>query len=818
MVQPDYFLYENNIPLLLKNKNCWVCWKAIWNDDKGKNDKKPVDAKTGNYAKSNDPKTWCSFEQAVEYCKKHNLSGIGFMFSGDGILGVDIDHCRDPETGVMSDEARDIIHTLDSYTEFSQSGDGIHIICHGKLPEGRRRKGNVETYEVGRFFVMTGNVYDDGHCDIESRTEELAIIHSKYLENKNSKKSNPTATPVSPPTVSQMSEDEIIDKACNAKNGYLFKSLMDGTWVGDYKSQSEADLAICNILAFWTGKDERMIDSIVRRSSIYRDKWDERRGQCTYGEWTIGRAIRDTTEVYTPGRPKQKSPPAPAAARPPDLDLGYDQLYGPVVDEPMENTIAGEDTTSDLGRSKIFSKRYSNIIAWHREAREWYAWDGQKWATGAEMQVLQLAKALVPDMITEANRKVVTATGEEELNRAKAVYRDTVKAKSERCIKSFLELAKSDLFVSSSKFDSEPFLLNCQNGIIDLRTGTLYPHEPASYISKTVNASYKPGTTFKLFGDFLKQITSDDPELAEYFQQICGMAAIGKVFFEGMCIFYGSGQNGKSTFLNCLSRIFGTYAGEINPEVLMSQRDGKQPIGITSIEGKRFVTAFETEEGRRLSGAMLKRLASADPITGRELYQKERSFWPSHTLILSTNHLPKVGSTDTGTWRRIMVVPFKASIAGKRQIKDFAGILYNTDADAILSWIVEGAMKYIKNNYHIQIPDAVKQSTDDYAAGEDWLSRFISECCDLDQFEESGNRLFSTYDNWCQENNEYRRSSNEFAKALKDKGFKKRHSRYGTRWIGIKVNPEIQSNISHLNQQTSILDDDELDAFTRKRM
>lgn len=803
----------HNIPIELREKRQWVCWTL---ENRGeKYTKVPKNPNSFGNAMPNQPDTWSTFDKAIEKVESsNNYSGIGFIFNGNGILGVDLDKCRDPETGSLNEVAKDIISTLDSYTEISQSGTGIHIICTGKLPEGKRRKGSVEMYEHGRFFIMTGNIIDDGHSTIEERTKELAIVHERYLSFPKSNKKLVSATPIIP---SDMSEDELIDKALNAKNGYLFKSRMDGSWSTNYNSQSEADLAICNILAFWTGKNEQMMDNIIRKSSIYRDKWDEHRGPLTYGQITIRRAINDTTEVYTPAKPKNKNIVA-SPTEPPDIDLGYDKLYGPVVDEPQESIFKGEDTTSDLGRSKIFAKRYADTVAWHREAREWYSWDGQKWASGAEMQVLQLAKALVPDMITEANHMVVRAVGEDELNRAKAIYRDTIKAKSEKCIKSFLELSKSDLFVNSSRFDSDPFLLNCQNGIVDLRTGKLYPHEPASYVSKITNAAYRPGAKFKLFSDFLKQITCDDPELAGYFQQICGMAAIGKVYHEGMCIFYGSGQNGKSTFLNCISKIFGTYAGEINPEVLMSQRDGKQPVGITAIEGKRFVTAFETEEGRRLSGAMLKRLASSDPITGRELYQKERSFLPSHTLILSTNHLPKVGSNDTGTWRRIMVVPFRANIQGRRQIKDFAGVLYNADADAILSWIIEGAIAYIKNNYHIQIPAAVKQSTEDYAAGEDWLSRFICDCCDLDQFEESGSKLFSTYDNWCQENNEYRRSSNEFAKALKDKGFEKKHSRYGTRWIGIRVNPEVQSNISFINQQTSILDDDELDAATRKRM
>ena len=818
----------DRLPDELKKLDRWVNWRFEVRN--GKATKVPINPATGGRAMSDNPATWGTFEDALLHINDVSkdgikIEGIGFMFSGDGILGVDIDHCKDPETDALSDEARDIIRTIDSYTEFSQSGDGIHIICHGKLPEGRRRKGNVETYEVGRFFVMTGNVYDDGHCDIESRTEELAIIHAKYLASgsKNNRKNSPAAVPVSPPMLSTMSEDEIIDKACSAKNGYLFKSLMDGTWTGNYKSQSEADLAICNILAFWTGKDERIIDSIVRRSSIYRDKWDERRGQCTYGEWTIGRAIRDTTEVYSPGRPKQKQPPV--SAQPPDADLGYDQLYGPVVEEPIENIFYGEDTTSDLGRSRIFAKRFKDVLRWCADMKSWLIWDGKLWQSDKMLQHMQMAKKIVEEMIDEATKNFHKATGEDQTKKAKQVLADTIKAKSERCIKSMVELAKDEIPITAAQLNKDPFLLNCKNGVVDLRTGKLLQHEPTYFISKMSGASYNPDAKFKKFDQFLKDITEDDPDLAEYFQQVCGMAAIGKVFYEGMCIFYGYGRNGKSTFLNLISKVFGDYSGSINVEMLMNQKDGRQVIGGLSVEGRRFVTAFEPEEGRRLSSAMLKKLASADPVTERQMYKDERTFEPSHTLIMATNHLPKVGSTDAGTWRRIAVVPFKAIFDGKKEIKDYAGILYNTDADAIMSWIVEGAMKYISNRYNIKSPKVVQEATQQYRNEEDWIGNFMQECCEVGEYEETGGNLFDAYREWCQQNNEsYVRRSRDFAEALERQGFSKRRTMKGAVWMGLRLlqNASTSSFSKYksekVGRQESFLDDDELDASTRKRM
>ncbi len=805
-----------NIPIELREKQQWVCW--VFEDREGKPAKVPKNPNGTGNAMPNQSNTWSTFSKAIKKVESRNYSGIGFMFNGNGILGVDLDKCRDPETGSLNEVAKDIISILDSYTEISQSGTGIHIICTGKLPEGKRRKGSVEMYESGRFFIVTGDIIDDGHSTIEERTRELAIIHKKYLEVP---KANKKPTPAAPIVPADLSEDELIKKAINAKNGYLFKSLMDGTWSGNYSSQSEADLAICNILAFWTGKNEQMMQSIIRRSSIYRGKWDERRGQHTYGQITIRKAIAGTTEVYTPRKPKIKSS-APETV-PPDQDLGYDKLYGPVVDEPIENIFYSEDTTSDLGRSKIFSKKYMEKVLWCRDARDWYVWDGQKWASGAEMNVMQLAKELVPEMIIHANKFVVAATGEEELKKAKSTYHDTLKAKTERCIKSMIELAKSDLFVNAEKFDADPFLLNCQNGVVDLRTGQLLAHDSKLYLSKMVRANYIPGSTFKLFGSFLELITCNDKELQNYFQIVCGMAAVGKVFHEGIAIFHGGGQNGKSSFLNCISKVFGDYSCSLNPEMLMAQKDGRQPVGITKIEGKRFVTAIETEEGRRLSGAMLKQLASTDLITGREMYQKERSFQPTHTLIMATNHLPKVGSIDTGTWRRIAVVPFNANIEGKKQIKDYAELLAKTDGDAILTWIVEGARRYIKNNYQIDLPEAVKNYTAEYREDEDWVSKFISECCEIGNYEEAGKKMYETYKKWCDSTNEYGRKPGDFAQSLKAKGFEIKKKKYGNFWIGLKVKTIVYEGYLkqyHANNtyDNSLLDDDELDSITRSKM
>jgi putative DNA primase/helicase len=755
-----------NIPEEMRQLDRWVCWRLEERD--GKPTKVPVNPSTGGQAMSNNSTTWGTYRQAVSAVKKFSCNGIGFMFNGDGLLGVDLDNGRNPDTGEIEPWAREIINELDSYTEISQSGRGIHILCYGKLPTGKRRRGNVEMYETGRYFIMTGDVLDDAHMDIEDRTEQLAAVHQKYLAQKKQKKNSGQVGAVPP---ADLSPWEIIDKAGSAKNGNKFRQLMSGD-ISGYNSQSEADLALCNIIAFYT-QDVGTIDAVYRQSNLMREKWDELRGEDgTYGQITINRAIQDATVHYSPGMYSDGNP-------------STIQQYS--ESRPKVNIA---ELTHDMGRARRFARNHQNKLLWCQDIKSWLIWTGKVWEVDRTLQVQQFVKVEIDKMVNDAWQAVeqAAALGDDAQKKAKEQYQNVIKARSERGIKSIIELTKGELPITPAKLDADPFLVNCQNGIIDLRTGELKPHRPEMYMTRIAGAEYVPGKKFELFGEFMKFITCEDADLARYLQQVVGMAAIGKVFHEGLCIFYGSGQNGKSTFLNCMSKIFNDYSSSVNPEMLMSQRDGKQPIGITKLDGKRFVTAMELEEGRRMSSAMLKQLASTDPITGREMYQSERTFDPTHTLIMATNHLPKVSSTDVGTWRRIMVVPFKASIEGRDQIKDYANVLYKTDADAILTWIIEGAIKYIHNGYRIEVPEVVAQATQEYRNEEDWLGNFLLECCDIgSDFTEMGGNLYDEYSSWCDKNNEYTRRNRDFAAALVSAGFEKMRTTKGSEWVGLRL-------------------------------
>jgi len=296
------------VPDRLKAHDRWICWTVGQRD--GKPTKKPIDPRNGQFASTTDPSTWASFGTAVEKAESGVGSGIGFVFTADGpFVGVDLDDCRAPDTGERSEQAAEIIETLDSYTEISPSGTGFHVIAIGELPAGRNRDGDVEMYEESRYFTVTGDRVTETPPDVRRRMTELEAVHRDHLgatptEHTSAERTSAEhATDASPErsSLSSISDTELIDRAKGAENGAKFARLWRGTTTG-YPSHSEADMALCCLLAFWTGCDPTRMDRLFRSSGLMRDKWDEQHfaDGSSYGEKTIERAITVTDDVYDP--------------------------------------------------------------------------------------------------------------------------------------------------------------------------------------------------------------------------------------------------------------------------------------------------------------------------------------------------------------------------------------------------------------------------------------------------------------------------------------------------------------------------------------
>ncbi|WP_254526007.1 hypothetical protein [Natrinema caseinilyticum] len=294
------------LPASLREHEQWVCWREEERD--GKPTKIPVTPGTGAFASATDPDTWDSFETAIGYTETKNADGVGFVFTDDDpIVGVDLDDCRDSETGEVDDAAVDIIERLDSYTEISPSGTGYHVLITGELPDGRNRRGSIELYDTARFFTVTGYHVEETPTHVARRQDALVAIHREYVQDTDSDVKSQSGQQGAGNDQSatngavdvDLEDEELLEKARNASNGSKFERLWNGNMAG-YESQSEADMALCCLLAFWTGGDHTRVDQLFRQSGLLREKWDEVHyaDGSTYGEKTIERAIANTSEFY----------------------------------------------------------------------------------------------------------------------------------------------------------------------------------------------------------------------------------------------------------------------------------------------------------------------------------------------------------------------------------------------------------------------------------------------------------------------------------------------------------------------------------------
>ena len=444
---------------------------------------------------------------------------------------------------------------------------------------------------------------------------------------------------------------------------------------------------------------------------------------------------------------------------------------------------------SDVGNARLLAQMFRGTMV-HVPPWGWTVWDGGKWQVNAEWMVtlkaIEMADALLQaacDLLDEANR----SENDKAKAQAERAYAHARRSRQEARIKAAANLAAPELHAEADEFDREPYDLNTPGGIIDLKTGKLRPHDPGARCTMMTAVTPKPGD-MPLFGRFLERITCGDKGLARYLQQVAGMAAVGKVYEEGIVICYGEGSNGKSTLLNLQARVLGEYAWRISPEILMAQRNGQQVQGVADIRGKRLVISQETEEGRRLSISTVKQLSSTDKIVAKRLYKDPEQFVPTHTLVMATNFLPKVGSLDRGTWRRLVVVPFEHRIPEEEKVPDFLDKLFIQEGAAVLAWMVEGARQFIANGHRLDKPQAVLEASRAYAAAENWVANFIGECCETGpDFKERGGRLYEAYKLWAREQGEYVRRSRDFAAGMEANGFMKKKTKNNNEWYGVRL-------------------------------
>ena len=472
---------------------------------------------------------------------------------------------------------------------------------------------------------------------------------------------------------------------------------------------------------------------------------------------------------------------------------------------------------SDVGQATVLATEYKDILR-YSPSTDYMVYNGSFWeeskpksqGVSQDLTERQLAEAeaemkkAMDELVKNGGMEILVSVGPKKavqmFNKQQAhayeMYEDAsvykkyaIKRRDTKNIAATLKEARPMLEVEQRNLDADEFMLNTPTLTYDLRQGTKFPmeHRPEHFITKqtTVDPSSDGADIWAAALDtfFLK-----DTDLIDYVQRMVGLSAIGKVYVEALIIAYGEGRNGKSTFWNVIARVLGTYSGNISADMLtVGCRRNVKPE-LAEAKGKRMLIAAELEEGMRLNTANVKQLCSTDEIYAEKKYKDPFSYTPTHTLVLYTNHLPKVGAIDKGTWRRLIVIPFDAKIEGSADIKNYADYLFEKAGGAILTWVIEGARKVIADNYKIDPPQKVRDAIEHYKESNDWLSYFLSERCELDPaYVAKSSEVYNEYRIFCTQVGEFTRSTTDFYPALETVGFERYRDRKGRYIKGLRL-------------------------------
>ena len=475
---------------------------------------------------------------------------------------------------------------------------------------------------------------------------------------------------------------------------------------------------------------------------------------------------------------------------------------------------------SDVGQAEVLEKEYNGKLRYSPQT-DYIVYNGSFWEE-SKPKSQRLAQELTTKQMEEADREIKKSMKEmskngsltilatmgpkkaisvfnKEQRRVYEIYENAnaykayaIKRRDSKNITACLREAVPMLEINPNMLDGNENLLNTPTATYDLKKGvdSAKEHDPKDFITKqtTVNPSDKNAD---MWLEALKMFFCEDMELIDYVQRIVGLAAIGKVFQEALIISFGEGSNGKSTFWNSIASVFGTYSGTLSADVLtVACRRNTKPE-LAEAKGKRLMIAAEMQEGMRLNTSIVKQLCSTDKIQAEKKYKDPFNFQPTHSVVLYTNHLPKVGAIDNGTWRRIIVLPFNAKIEGKSDIKNYSDYLVKNAGGAILAWIIEGARRVIAGDHKIVPPRKVAEAIAKYRENNNWLGNFLEECCEVgeDFYEKSGD-IYNEYRSYCMQNGEFVRSTSEFYASLEQEGFSKKRTPQGRCVLGLKLKAE----------------------------
>jgi putative DNA primase/helicase len=740
----------NSLPNELKQNALWCCWRLT---EKGKI---PFDTLTGDYAKSNNPSTFHSYSQALTVLSNYYAFGEdGKMVGGlglgifNGFSAIDIDNCID-ENGKISDVAQEIIDYMQSYTETSPSGKGIRIIfkTNNVIDKNsyyiNNRNIGLEIYisdNTNKFVTITGNAIFQS---------EIATVDISYILNKYMKKKNVAF-------LEKIDSSYDIEQLKNAlKKDAKFNKLWNSIAPGSGANESELDLALCNKLAYYLNGNYNAIDENFRNSPYFASK-DEAHKK----KWIQRTDYRDST---------------------------IKAAISAVVNS-KQTVIISEYELNDTGNAHRFIEKFGDRIRFNVNNKKWMIWNGKYWQHDVYNHVKNFAELMIEDMKQQA----LMVQSEEQ---RQMLIKNVKRALSSSGKEAFLKEAEhiEGIPCTNADFDKDQFLFNCEDGIINLKTGELIPHDKNLLISKISPIKFSNKKPEK-FLKFLNEVFNEDEQLINYMHKIMGYSITGSTKEQCMFMLLGDGSNGKSVLLEILNKVAGSYGSVSEIEVLLEKNNKTANLGeIARLNGIRNVITSESQIGDKLNESRIKMMTSGiEKIVARFLYGDEFEFFPIFKIFMATNHRPIIRGTDNGIWRRIKIIPFNVIFENDKRDKELVFKL-EKELPEILGWLVEGALKWQQEG--LENPAAIDDSIKEYRSEMDLVQRWIDESCEINpSYREKATNLFQNLCNYVSINKEYQISNTMFGRNMSKK-FEKKRFAGATYYLGIKLKDSLEYNIN----------------------
>ena len=443
------------------------------------------------------------------------------------------------------------------------------------------------------------------------------------------------------------------------------------------------------------------------------------------------------------------------------------------LEPPQQETF----NNTDLGNARRLVAHHGQDLRYCHPWGSWLVWDGRRWKADDSGEIQRRAKLTVAAIYREAS----TAT---DADKRKALAKHATSSEAENRIRAMISLAKSEVPVQPEEFDTDPFLLNAQNGTVDLRTGEMREHRRDDLITKIAPVEYDPDASATTFEAFLERVLPNE-EVRRFVQRAAGYSATGDTSERCMFIHHGPGANGKSTYQEAIAAALGDHAMRTPTETLLAKRTGGVPNDVARLKGARLVTAAETEEGRRLDESLIKDLTGQDTISARFMRAEWFDFLPTHKLHLSTNHKPEIRGTDPAIWSRIRLVPWSVVIPPEERDRRLAGKL-RAELPGVLAYLVRGAVEWVKGG--LKAPDEVRRATAAYRSDQDVLGVFVDERCAVAKDAETyASALYGAYKDWCEISGERAENQRRFGMRLTERGFERAKIGGFYRWHGIEL-------------------------------